>query len=60
VTTSIASYLRIVATILISVATALAPTYGHEWWYAIVVGVGGGLSLAAPSILPTPSVIPKA
>jgi hypothetical protein len=48
------NYIRVVATILAAVATSLAPTYGHDWWYAIIVGAAGALALAAPSVIPAP------
>jgi hypothetical protein len=60
-TASVATYLRIAGTVLAAVATSLAPTYGKEGWYAIIVGVASGLALVAPSILPakTTSTLPQ-
>lgn len=45
-------WLRLVGTILTAVATSLAPTFGKDWWYAILVGVAGALALVAPSVIP--------
>lgn len=45
-----ANWFKTVATIGITVSTALAPTFGKDKWYVILAAVTGAVALVAGSV----------